>query len=256
MQEEWLCRYLSNSYGITNHHKHIWDWFFGCISRRFEHNHNEPNRHWRQVVALHIPSSGATITVSRHLSTQLCYNMNLRIWYFPVLQATYAPCPFVRQPSEYRVRGILVGSWSREIWATALKFDIAFTPPAKLEIEIGMSTPNIDGSRFCNIFGRVKHCLWAMNDTKYYDENIWLLRQSHIKKINPNSNKFITTHIHAYTAMIYQVPEAFQNSNASLTNICQIRHWIACVSMRVDRSPEAYTALKLMRDLTQTAMCM
>ena len=32
-----------------------------------------------------------------------------------------------------------------------------------------------------------------------------------------------------------------------------IRHWITCVSMRVDRSPEAYTAL-MMRGVSQTAI--
>ena len=42
-----VCRYQNISYVITNHHKHIWDCFWG-INHRFKHNQNEAHRYWRQ----------------------------------------------------------------------------------------------------------------------------------------------------------------------------------------------------------------
>ena len=43
-----ICRYQNNLCGIINHHKHIWECFLWCISRRFKHNHDGPYRHWHQ----------------------------------------------------------------------------------------------------------------------------------------------------------------------------------------------------------------
>ena len=46
--ERVICRHQINLCGIINHHKHIREYFWGCISRRFKHNHDEPYRHWHQ----------------------------------------------------------------------------------------------------------------------------------------------------------------------------------------------------------------
>ena len=88
-----ICRYRNHLYGITNHHKDFWDSFFGNLSHRFKQNHKitisalAPRRRLTRAlhcdardcltpgaVALHIPPSGATTTVSRQISTQSCYN--------------------------------------------------------------------------------------------------------------------------------------------------------------------------------------
>ena len=43
-----ICYCQNYLCGIINHHKHIRECFFLCISRRFKHNHHEPYRHWCQ----------------------------------------------------------------------------------------------------------------------------------------------------------------------------------------------------------------
>ena len=51
-----ICHYQNNLCGIINHHKYNREFFFGCISRRLKHNHNEPYRHWCQDSGWHAHS--------------------------------------------------------------------------------------------------------------------------------------------------------------------------------------------------------
>ena len=82
----------SELYGISNHHRPIWD-CVGGICRRFKSN--EPYWHWRQdgcwhplsivtqATALHISPSVATTTVSRQKSGQSCCNVTWMLIYSP-----------------------------------------------------------------------------------------------------------------------------------------------------------------------------
>ena len=54
----------ANHHATTNHHKHIW-LFFGSISYRFKHNHNEPYWHWCQDGGWHALSIVTHVTAWR-----------------------------------------------------------------------------------------------------------------------------------------------------------------------------------------------
>ena len=84
-----ICRYQNNLCGIINHHKHIWECFcdvqvaglsiitMNHIDTGIKTAAGTHSPRWRTrllVVALHIPPSGTTTTITRQKSTQSCYN--------------------------------------------------------------------------------------------------------------------------------------------------------------------------------------
>ena len=66
MQEEWFVAikiiYVESSITTNISYKRV---FFGCISRRFKHNHNEPYWHWHQDGGWHALSIVTHVTAWR-----------------------------------------------------------------------------------------------------------------------------------------------------------------------------------------------